>query len=148
MTALLTDHPIDLSALMEAVAAPDRGGVATFLGLVRNHHDGHEVLRLEYSAYVPMAAAELGRIVAEAEARWPARLAVQHRLGALRIGDVAVAVVAASAHRAPAFEACRHVIEEIKHRVPIWKREFHPDGSVTWVDPTARPSQLPEVVSP
>jgi molybdopterin synthase catalytic subunit len=68
---------------------------------------------------------------------------VRHRLGALEIGDTAVAVVAASAHRAPAFEACRYVIEEVKQRVPIWKKEFYADGNIGWVDPTAvgRPGQ-------
>ena len=133
----LTEAPIVLEALLTATQAPDRGGIATFLGLVRDHHDGRAVSRLEYSAYAPMAEAEIGAIVAEAEAAWPVRVAVAHRVGPLAIGDAAVAVVAASAHRAPAFEACRHVIEELKRRVPIWKKEFYADGTVSWVDPTA-----------
>ena len=80
---------------------------------------------------------EVGLIVREAEARWPVHIAVRHRLGSLEIGDIAVAVVAVSAHRAAAFEACRYVTEEVKRRVPIWKKEFYADGSIGWVDPTA-----------
>jgi molybdopterin synthase catalytic subunit len=132
----LTRSAIDQNALLDAVRGPDRGGVATFLGLVRDHQDGRGVLRLEYSAYEAMAEAEAARIVAEAEARWPVRVALQHRLGELAIGEVAVAVVAASAHRAQAFEACRCVIEEVKRRAPIWKKEYYADGTVGWVDPT------------
>jgi molybdopterin synthase catalytic subunit len=134
----VTDQPIDLAPLLAAVQAPDRGGVATFLGLVRNHHGGRAVLRLDYSAYGPMAESECGRIVAEAEARWRVAVALRHRVGSLAIGDTAVAVVAASAHRDEAFTACRYVIEEVKRRVPVWKREFYADGTVAWVDPTAK----------
>ncbi len=140
MGPVLSEAPITLDPLVRAVQADDRGGIASFLGVVRNHQDGRPVTRLEYSAYGPMVEAETARIVAEAEARWPARVAVQHRVGALAIGDVAVAVVAASAHRAPAFEACRYVIEELKRRVPVWKREFYADGTEAWVDPTSRPA--------
>jgi molybdopterin synthase catalytic subunit len=134
----LTDRPIDLAALLRAVESPERGGVASFLGLVRNHHAGREVLRLDYSAYGPMAEAECARIVAEAESRWQVAIALRHRVGSLAIGDAAVAVVAASAHRDEAFAACRHVIEEVKRRVPVWKREYYADGTVAWVDPTAK----------
>lgn len=135
--AFLTDQPIELAPLIAAVQAPDRGGIATFLGLVRDHHAGRSVERLDYSAYGPMAEAECARIVAEAEQRWPARVALRHRIGRLAIGDVAVAVAAAAAHRDAAFAACRFVIEEAKRRVPIWKREYYGDGTEAWVDPTA-----------
>jgi molybdopterin synthase catalytic subunit len=80
-----------------------------------------------------MVEAECARIVAEAESRWQVAVALRHRIGLLEIGDAAVAVVAASAHRDDAFVACRHVIEELKRRVPIWKREVYADGSVEWV---------------
>lgn len=136
MTAYLSREPVALAPLVEAVSSPAQGGVATFLGLVRNHQDGRRVERLEYSAYEPMAEAESARIVAEAESRWPVRIALQHRLGSLQIGDVAVAVAAGAAHRAEAFDACRFVIEELKRRVPIWKKEFYGDGTVEFVDPT------------
>jgi molybdopterin synthase catalytic subunit len=85
-----------------------------------------------------MAEAECGRIVAEAEGRWRVAVALRHRVGSLAIGDTAVAVVAASSHRDEAFIACRYVIEEVKRRVPVWKREFYADGTDAWVDPTAK----------
>jgi len=133
----LTDRPIDLVPLLASVEAPERGGIASFLGLVRDHHEGRRVLRLDYSAYGPMAEAECGRIVAEAETRWRVAVALRHRIGTLQIGDVAVAVAAAGAHRDEAFAACRYVIEEAKRRVPVWKREYYADGTIGWVDPTA-----------
>jgi molybdopterin synthase catalytic subunit len=133
--SLLTDQPLDLVALVTEVSGPDRGGIASFLGLVRNHHEGRGVLRLEYSAYGPMAEAEAATIVTEAEARWPVRVAARHRLGLLEVGQAAVAVAAAGAHRAEAFDACRFVIEELKRRVPIWKKEFLDDGTTNWVEP-------------
>jgi molybdopterin synthase catalytic subunit len=133
----LTEAAIDPAALVRAVQSPERGGVVSFAGIVRNHHAGREVVRLEYSAYLPMAEAECARIVAEAEARWPVAVALAHRIGTIEIGENAVIVAAAAAHRGDAFDACRHVIDEVKSRVPIWKREYYADGSVAWVDPTA-----------
>jgi len=132
----LTEQPIDVAALMAAVQAPARGGIAVFVGAVRNHQAGRDVLRLHYSAYRPMAEAECARIMTEAEAKWDVAVAVAHRVGRLEVGDTAVAVVAASAHREEAFAACRYLIEQIKRRVPIWKQEFYADGSVSWVDPS------------
>jgi molybdopterin synthase catalytic subunit len=93
----VTAEPIELAPLIAAVQAPERGGVASFLGLVRNHHGGRAVLRLEYSAYAPMAEAECARIVAEAEGRWQVSVALRHRVGSLAVGDVAVAAAPASA---------------------------------------------------
>lgn len=133
----LQSGPLDLDALVALVSDSERGGIVTFLGTVRDHHQGRRVLRLEYSAYEAMAEAECARIVAETERRWPVRVGLVHRLGPLAIGEAAVAIAAAAAHRAEAFEACRHVIEEIKGRLPIWKKEFYDDGTVVWVDPTA-----------
>jgi molybdopterin synthase catalytic subunit len=124
---------IELGALVAQVESPARGGVACFLGAVRNHHGGRKVLRLEYSAYEPMAEAECARIVAEAEDQWDCAVALAHRIGPLEVGDTAVAIAAAAAHREEAFAACRYVIEEVKRRVPIWKREFYVDGAVEWV---------------
>jgi molybdopterin synthase catalytic subunit len=130
----LTESPLDAARLIATVLSPDRGGIASFVGVVRSQHQGRAVLRLEYSAYPEMAEAECGRIVSEAEARWPVRVALEHRLGTLEVGDAAVVVVAAGAHRDEAFEACRHVIEELKRRVPIWKREYFADGGLEWVN--------------
>jgi molybdopterin synthase catalytic subunit len=129
----LTPEPIELSKLLGLVQSPSRGGVACFLGTVRDHHGDRRVLRLDYSAYPPMAEAECARIIAEAEARWDVAVALRHRVGSLKIGDTAVAIVAASAHRDESFVACRYVIEEVKRRVPIWKKEYFADGSVEWV---------------
>jgi molybdopterin synthase catalytic subunit len=129
----LTSTPIDLGALIAVVQSPDRGGIACFLGTVRDHHGGRPVVRLDYSAYEAMAEAECSRIVAEAEARWSCAVALQHRTGTLQVGETAVAIAVASAHREEAFASCRYVIEEAKRRVPIWKREYFADGTVEWV---------------
>ncbi len=133
----LSRAALDLPAQVAEVSGPERGGVATFLGIVRDHHQGHRVKGLAYSAYEPMAEAVCGEIVAEAEARWPVRVSLRHRLGELEIGDVSVAIAVAGDHRDEAFSACRYVIEELKRRVPIWKRETLSDGTVNWVDPTS-----------
>jgi len=133
----LTDAAIDAAALVREVQSPERGGIVSFAGVVRNHHGGRQVTRLEYSAYGAMAEAECARIVGEAQSRWPVAVAMAHRIGSVEVGEDAVVVVAAAAHREDAFEACRHVIDAVKSRVPIWKREFYADGSIAWVDPTA-----------
>jgi molybdopterin synthase catalytic subunit len=133
----LSERPIDIELLIERVESDERGGIAVFLGTVRNYHAGREVERLEYSAYGPLAEAECARIAAEAERTWGATVAVEHRIGALGIGDVSVAVAAAAPHRDEAFRAGRNLIDEMTRRVPIWKREYYTDGTVAWVDPTA-----------
>ncbi len=138
----LTRSPIQVEELVNLVIAPERGGVAAFLGLVRDHHQGRAVIGLSYSAYEPMAETTCREILAEAEARWPVRVALRHRLGDLGIGDVAVAIAVAGGHRDDAFAACRHVIEELKRRVPIWKRESYADGTEEWVDPTDQGSAV------
>ena len=132
----LSLQPLDLAELVDTVTAPDRGGVVTFVGAVRDHHHGRGVTGLSYSAYEPMAESVCAAIKAEAERRWPVRVALVHRLGDLEIGEAAVAIAVASAHRDEAFAACRYVIEEVKRRVPIWKRERFVDGTEEWVDPT------------
>jgi molybdopterin synthase catalytic subunit len=142
--AFLTDLPIDLGALVGQVQSDERGGIVCFVGRVRNHHGGRAVLHLEYDAYRPMVEAECARIAAETEGRWPVSVALRHRVGRLEIGDTAVAIAVAGAHRDEAFAACRHVIEEVKRRVPIWKRETYADGTQAWVDPTraAKPAAV------
>jgi molybdopterin synthase catalytic subunit len=130
----LTRSPVQLTSLIAEVASRDLGGIAAFLGTVRDHHRGRDVRSLSYSAYDPMAESVFGEIVAEATARWPVRIALQHRLGDLSIGDVAVAIAVAGGHRDEAFAACRYVIEELKRRVPIWKSETYADGTVEWVN--------------
>lgn len=139
----LVTAPIDLTRLVARVSAPERGGIATFLGLVRDHHAGRGVVSLSYSAYGEMAERACAAIAAEAEARFGAAVALEHRVGDLAIGDVAVGIAAAAPHRAAAFDACRYVIEEVKRRVAIWKKETYADGSVAWVDPTSPEGILP-----
>jgi molybdopterin synthase catalytic subunit len=145
--AYLTDEPIELAQLLAQVESPERGGVASFLGVVRNQHDGRPVLELRYSAYDAMAEAECARIVAEAEARWDVAVALRHRVGRLHVGQVAVAIAAAAGHRDEAFAACRYVIEEVKRRVPIWKQELYADGSVAWVN-AANPESGESISTP
>ena len=130
--------PIALEPLIRLVQGPGTGALAIFLGTVRNVNEGREVRGMEYEAYGAMAEAELRRVAEEAVRLVPgAAVAVEHRVGVLAIGEVSVAIVAAHAHRAPAFEAARHVIEELKRRVPIWKREHYVEGDWEWLDPTA-----------
>lgn len=110
------------------------GGVVTFEGRVRDHHEGRAVTALEYEAYEALAQAEGDLILAEASARFaPVRVAAAHRHGRLDLGEAAVVVVAASAHRQEAFAACRWVIDAIKERLPVWKREHYADGTCAWV---------------
>ena len=131
--AYLTSHPIDIAGLLAEVGDSGLGGTAVFVGTVRRGPDDGPVIAIDYSAYDAMAELEFGRIVGEALARWPgARIAVRHRTGRIPTGEASVAVVAAAPHRAQAFEACRFVIEEVKVRVPVWKRELLEDGSHAW----------------
>jgi molybdopterin synthase catalytic subunit len=133
----LTDAPIDVAVLERAVAGSGMGAIVTFVGRARDvADDGRTVLELEYEAYPEMAASVLDEIRAEAEARFGARCAVVHRSGVVPIGEAAVAIATAAPHRAEAYEANRYVIEEIKHRLPIWKRERFADGS-EWKRPGA-----------
>jgi molybdopterin synthase catalytic subunit len=130
----LSAGAIDPQALRLPFADPHCGAYASFEGWVRDHNDGRRVLRLEYEAYVPLATAEGARIVEEASRRFAVtRLACVHRVGSLAIGDLAVWVGAGAAHRDAAFAACRYVIDEVKARVPIWKKEHYTDGSSGWV---------------
>ncbi len=126
-------------ALLGPIRRDADGGIALFVGVVRDHNDGKIVTGLDYEAYVPMAEKEMARIAETVALAHPeTALAMRHRIGSLKIGDVAVAVVAAAPHREEAFAACREGIEAIKARVPIWKREHGPDGAV-WVEGCAHP---------
>lgn len=131
----LRDEPLDVTAHLDAVGAPDVGAVASFVGTVRDHSpdaDG-EVVELEYSAH-PDAARVLRAVVERvAHAHDGVRLAVSHRTGRLAVGDVAIVVAAASAHRGAAFDACRDAVEAVKAELPVWKKQVLADGSHTWV---------------
>jgi molybdopterin synthase catalytic subunit len=118
-----------------ALGDPAAGGYASFEGWVRNHNEGHAVTRLEYEAFEALANKEGERIVAEATARFGViKAACVHRIGSLAIGDLAVWVGVSSRHRAEAFAACRYIIDEVKHRVPIWKKEHYVNGDSGWVN--------------
>jgi molybdopterin synthase catalytic subunit len=133
----LTDQPIDVEALEASVAGPSHGALVTFVGRSRDvADDGRRVIELEYEVYPEMAASVLDEIGAEAETRFGARVAVVHRFGIVPIGEAAVVIVTAAVHRAEAYDANRFVIEAIKERLPIWKRERFADGS-EWKRPGA-----------
>ena len=132
----VTTAPLELQALVAEVAGNGvgDGAVATFAGLVRNHNQGRRVRFLEYEAYEPLAVRALERIVVEAKDTWPStRIGLHHRIGRLEIGEASIIIVAASAHRADAFAACRYAIERVKQIVPIWKHE-HFDGGEVWLE--------------
>jgi molybdopterin converting factor subunit 1 len=125
---------IPTAAIARSLKAPADGAQVVFEGIVRNHSGARSTLYLEYEAYEPMALAGMRAIVAEMRARFPVdRVAMVHRLGRIEIGETAVVVVVSSAHRAAAFDACRFGIDELKRRVPIWKKEYFADGAV-WAE--------------
>ena len=129
-TTALAAGPIDVAALERSLARSGDGALVTFIGRARDRSDdGREVIELDYEVYPEMAESVLAEIAAEAEARWDVRVAVMHRHGVVPIGEAAVAVVTAAMHRGEAYEANRFVIEAIKERLPIWKRERFADGS-------------------
>jgi molybdopterin synthase catalytic subunit len=141
--AALVEHPLNIASLTDEVSSPACGATSVFLGTVRNVNEGRAVTGIEYTSYSAMAVAELGRIVKEAAERFSTeRIVVEHRIGALTLGEVSVAIAVAHERRAPAMDASRYIIEQIKKRVPIWKREHYADGTREWVDPT----RLPEAV--
>ena len=128
----LLQTPLSLDAVVALVSGSGFGAVVTFTGAVRDHSRGVAVQELTYEAYGPMALRVLARIAAAAEEKFTARVAIHHRTGTLQVGELAVVIAAAAAHRAEAFEAARFAIEELKRDVPIWKQERSADGTV-WV---------------
>ena len=123
---------IDVVALSHA--EPEDGALCVFTGVVRNHNDGKPVLYLEYDGYEEMVLTIFDEIAREAKERFGAtRVRIVHRLGRMDIGDTSVAVAVSSPHRKEAFEACRFAIDTLKHKAPIWKKEFYADGS-SWLE--------------
>ena len=144
----ITTAPIDAAAwreaLVQAVPALAAGGIVVFEGVVRDHSAGRPVVSLEYEAYPALAVREGERILAEARGRFAVEAAVAvHRTGHLALGETAVWVGVAAAHRGAAFDACRYVIDELKARVPIWKREHYADGPAEWVGVPGQPGAAP-----
>ena len=132
MSYLVRDA-IDATALLKSVSNQVLGGTVLFSGTVRAGPEDGPVVAIEYSAYDQMAESEFSRIMTEVTERWPDVAAVlRHRLGTVPIGEASIVIAAASPHRAEAFEVCRYVIDAVKTRVPIWKREFLDDGKARW----------------
>ena len=131
---LLTEASIDPTGFATTLRRDEAGGYCSFEGWVRNHSDGQAVLGLDYQAYPPLAEAEALAVLAEAEDRFDILAAsCIHRIGTLTIGDMAVWIGVSAPHRDAAFTACRFVIDEIKRRVPIWKRERYASGHSEWI---------------
>lgn len=135
----ISSEPIDPAVLAVTLDHPRAGASAVFEGRVRNHNEGQPVDSLEYEAFAELAEREGERVLAEAREKFDL-LAVDavHRVGHLRIGDIAVWVGVAAAHRGPAFDACRFIIDELKARVPIWKKEHYTTGATTWINCATR----------
>ena len=130
-----TASAIDTQAARHEIKDPGAGGYVSFEGWVRDHNEGHEVTRLEYEAFEALAVKEGEIILAEAMQRHPIERALCiHRVGALELTDMAVWVGVSAVHRGEAFDACRYIIDEIKHRVPIWKKEHYRNGNSGWVN--------------
>lgn len=130
----LRAEPLSVDEVRAAVADAAAGGIALFLGAVRDHDHGRGVMRLSYSAH-PSAEAELRRVAEKVAASFDVlALAAVHRVGELDVGDLAVVVAVACAHRGEAFEACRTLIDDLKHSVPIWKQQWFADGDSEWVN--------------
>jgi len=136
----LTDQEIDYQQLTESVRTNSSGAVVLFLGTVREMTGDLQTLALDYDAYPEMAVAKMEEIAAEAREKWPVTgLAIEHRLGHLDLGDISIALAVSSPHRTDAFEAGRFLIDELKIRVPIWKKEHWADGTTQWVHPDGQP---------
>jgi molybdopterin synthase catalytic subunit len=129
----LTDEPIDTDALVRSSMRRSDGACVVFEGVVRNHHAGKIVESIFYDAYRPMAEKEMTKIIGDIQSQYPeVKMTVMHRLGDLEVGDVSIAIICCSPHRAESYEASRLLIDRIKETVPIWKKERGPRGE-EWV---------------
>jgi molybdopterin synthase catalytic subunit/molybdopterin converting factor small subunit len=134
---------IDTDAVLARIKHPEDGAAVVFEGVVRNHSRGRRTLYLDYEAYEAMALKQMEVLAAQALEQFKIRdLAIVHRLGRLEIGETSILIIVASAHRGPAFEACRWLIDTLKRTVPIWKKEYFEDGAV-WADGEPFPAEVP-----
>ncbi|HWL08528.1 MAG TPA: molybdenum cofactor biosynthesis protein MoaE [Planctomicrobium sp.] len=132
----LTSEPIDVPALLEFVNSPQAGAVVLFLGTVREMTQGRRTIALDYEAFPEMALSKMEEIIEEARVRWPVvKVAVEHRTGHLGLTECSVAIAVSSPHRQDAFDAGKYLIDELKTRVPIWKKENWDDGTTEWIHP-------------
>jgi molybdopterin synthase catalytic subunit len=130
----ISAEPLSAAEHLAAVEHPDRGACVLFTGEVRDHDHGRQVVELEYVGH-PTAAEVLREVAAEIAAGLPAgSVAISHRIGVLKVGDVALVAAVSAAHRAEAFDACRELVEQAKHRLPVWKRQVFADGTEEWVN--------------
>lgn len=130
----IRERPLDIAAAHAFVDAPGHGAVTSFAGIVRNHHEGETVRGIDYDVHVPLAEQVLQEMAAEARSRWPElKVFIEHYRGWLDVGGVSVVIAVSSPHRAEAFDGCRYLIEELKKRVPVWKRECYPGGAGRWL---------------
>jgi molybdopterin synthase catalytic subunit len=131
----ISSETISLDEVRKAVEHPSAGGVCVFHGVVRDHSEGQAVARLDYEAHESLAQKEMTRVLEGVVVEHPGvRIAAVHRIGKLDVGDVAVCVAVSAAHRDEAFDACRKAIDRIKETVPVWKKEWGPDGRAHWVN--------------
>ena len=141
-TAIVT-RPLDGAALAAEVARPEHGAVLVFVGTVRDMNEGRAVTGIEYQAYEAMAGRELDAIALEASREFgTSAIAVEHRTGRLAVGEASVVIALSHAHRGAAYDASRYIIEQLKRRVPVWKREEYVDGAREWVDPAGRAAEV------
>ena len=132
----ISETPIDPSELQRVITSPAHGAQVTFIGTVRNLNQGKKVKAVSYDAYVPLTEKILREICEEALSKWGQSLSMVlwHRLGRIEVGEVSVALGVSSAHRDEAYQASRQVIEELKHRAPIWKQEHYEEGDSQWLE--------------
>lgn len=143
--ALLVRQKIDIDTVLQSLKQPEDGAAVVFEGVVRNNSRGRRTLYLNYEAYEEMALKQLQDLTEQALGRFAVRdVRIVHRLGRLEVGEASVLIVVASAHRGPAFEACRWIIDTLKRTVPIWKKEYFEDGAV-WADGEPFPAEIPRV---
>jgi molybdopterin synthase catalytic subunit len=129
----ITDSPIDPSNVIDLVKTPDSGAINVFIGTVRNSTKNRDVKQLEFEAYDTMAIKEIDKIIEKAKQKWPiSSMAIHHRVGVLKIGDIPVVIAVSTPHRQQGFEACQYAIDTLKETVPIWKKEIFTDGE-QWV---------------
>lgn len=129
----ITEKPIDVQKIIDAASTRQAGAVNVFVGTIRDSANRKTVIRLEYEAYEPMAISEIEKIIDEASRKWPVLgHAISHRTGMLLPGDVAVVIAVATPHRRESFEACQFVIDQLKIKVPIWKKEVY-EGGEEWI---------------
>jgi molybdopterin synthase catalytic subunit len=139
MSFRVSAAPLDPSDLQDALADERAGAVVTFEGWVRNRNEGQPVLSLEYEAYAPLAEKEGAKILAEAREKFALIAAnASHRVGHLKLGEIAVWVGVTAEHRGAAFDACRYIIDEAKARLPIWKKEHYASGATAWINCATR----------